>query len=140
MPFTQEAELADIDAGAALEAAREAGGNGVRSFVEFTAEDFRTLYVDDRILSMYRDESHLNEHYEQVLDHLNMDFLKREAYEKTLLPNAGRVRSIVTQMEELTLLRVLYEDSGFYIALAPDAPIADVTAAVEASVDDSRVD
>lgn len=139
MPFTQEAELADIDAEGALEAAREAGGDGVRSFVEFTAEDIRTLYVDDGILSMYRDESHLNEYYEQVLDHLNMDFLEREAYEKTLLPNAGRVRSIVTRMEELTLLRVLYEDSGFYIALAPDAPIAAVTEAVEASVDDSRV-
>ena len=131
MPFIQETELVDFDARAALEAARDAGGDGVRSFVEFTADEFRTLYVDDGILSMYRDEEHLREHYERVLDHLNMDFLEREAYEQTLLPNAGRVRSIVTQMEDLTLLRVLHGDHGLYIALDPEVSIVDVTDSVE---------
>lgn len=131
MPLTREAELVDFDAAAALDAARDAAGGGVRSFVEFTADDFRTLYVDDEILSMYRDEDHLQAHYDRVLSHLNMDFIERDAYEQTLLPNAGRVRSIVTQMDELTLLRVLYGDAGLYIALAPEVEIVPVTDAVE---------
>lgn len=131
MPVTGQSELVEFDADAALEAARDVAGGGVRSFVEFTADDFETLYVDDGILGMYRDEEHMHEHYGRILDHLNMDFLERDAYEQTLLPNAGRVRSIVTQMEELTLLRVLYGDEGLYIALDPDEPVVAVTDAVE---------
>jgi hypothetical protein len=138
MPLSRESELVGFDADAALAAARRAGGDGVRSFVEFTATEFRTLYVEDSILELYRDEDHLQEHYGQVLDHLNMDFLERDAYEQTLLPNAGRVRSIVTQMEELTLLRVLYGDEGLYIALDPDAPIVETTDAVEAVMSGER--
>lgn len=140
MPLTRAPALVDLDAAAALEAARDAAGDDVWSFVEFTADEFRTLYVSDRVLSMYRDEDHLEEHYGQVLDHLNMDFLEREAYEHTLLPNAGRVRSIVTQMDDMTLLRVLYGDSGFYIALDPEAHIVPVTDAVEAVMADDPPD
>lgn len=141
MPLTRDAELVDFDAAAALEAAREAAPqDGVLSFVEFTADEFRTLYVADEILDMYRDEAHLQEHYDQVLSHLNMDFLERDAYEQTLLPNAGRVRSIITQMDDMTLLRVLYGDSGLYIALAPDSPIVPVTDAVEAEMKRGQAD
>jgi hypothetical protein len=131
MPVTGESDLVGFDADAALTAAREVAGDGVRSFVEFTATDFKTLFVDDGILEMYRDEAHMREHYGQVLDHLNMDFLERDAYEQTLLPNAGRVRAIVTRMEELTLLRVIYGDEGLYIALDPAVSTLDVTDAVE---------
>lgn len=138
MPLSRESELVGFDADAALEAARGRAGDGVRSFVEFTATEFRTLYVEDSILEMYRDRDHLQEHYGQVLDHLNMDFLERDAYEQTLLPNAGRVRSIVTQMEEMTLLRVLYGDGGLYIALDPDASIVETTDAVEAIMSGER--
>jgi hypothetical protein len=135
MPLTRDSELVAFDAEAALAAAQAAAGDGgVLSFVEFTADEFRTLFVTDEVLSMYRDEDHLQEHYDQVLSHLNMDFLERDAYEQTLLPNAGRVRSIVTQMDEMTLLRVLYGDRGLYIALAPAAPIVAVTDAVEAEM------
>jgi hypothetical protein len=135
MPLTRDSELVAFDAEAALAAAQAAAGDGgVLSFVEFTADEFRTLFVADEVLSMYSDEDHLQEHYDQVLSHLNMDFLERDAYEQTLLPNAGRVRSIVTQMDEMTLLRVLYGDRGLYIALAPAAPIVAVTDAVEAEM------
>lgn len=140
MPLTREAELADFDAAAALDAAHDAAGDGVRSFVEFTVDEFRTLYVDDDILSMYRSEDHLEEHYGQVLDHLHMDLIERDAYEQTLLPNAGRVRSIVTQMDELTLLRVLYGDTGLYIALDPAVEIIPVTDAVEAVMESDEGD
>jgi hypothetical protein len=136
MPVTGESELVEFDAAAALEAARDAAGrDAVRSFVEFTFDEFTILYVDDGIVSMYRDEAHLREHYGQVLSHLNMDFMERDAYEKTLLPNAGRVRALLTYMEELTLLRVLVGTEGLYLALDPSASAREVTDAVEDALD-----
>lgn len=134
MALTGDPELVSFDAAAALDAARAATDGDVRSFVEFTAEEFTILYVDDGILAMYRDEAHLREHYGQVLSHLNMDFLERDTYETMLLPNAGRVRAIVTRMDELTLLRYLEGDEGLYIALDPDSSVPAVTNAIESAL------
>lgn len=131
MPLTGRSELASFDGTTALEAAHEAVGDDVLSFVEFTSDEHRPLYVADEIVDLYRDEAHLRSHYDRVLAHLNMDFLERDTYEKTLLPNAGRVRAIVTRMEELTLLRMLAADEGLYIALAPGADVEAVIEAVE---------
>jgi hypothetical protein len=64
-----------------------------------------------------------------------MDFLERETYEKTLLPNAGHVRANVTVMDRLTLLRVFVGDEGLYIALRPDSETRDVAEAVIEAVD-----
>lgn len=136
MALTGESELVGFDAAAALDAAREAvGHDAVRSFVEFTFDEFTILYVDDGIVSMYRDEDHLREHYGRVLSHLNMDFMERDAYEQTLLPNAGRVRALVTHMEQLTLLRVIVGSKGLYLALDPAVSARAVTDAIEEVLD-----
>ncbi|WP_255197208.1 hypothetical protein [Halorarius litoreus] len=131
MPLTGPSELASFDGVAAMEAARDVVGDDLLSFVEFTSDAHRPLFVADEIVELYRDEDHLQRHYDRVLAHLNMDFLERDTYEKTLLPNAGRVRAIVTRMEGLTLLRMLAADEGLYVALAPDADVEPVIDAVE---------
>ena len=74
--------------------------------------------------------SDLREHYARVLDHLHMDFMERDTYENTLLPNAGHVTSLVTHTEELTLLRLLGETTGLYIALDPDCSAEAVSEAI----------
>ncbi|WP_255148760.1 hypothetical protein [Halorarius halobius] len=135
MGLTGTSELASFDGDAALEAAREAAGDDLLSFVEFTSDDHRPLYVADEIVEMYRDEEHLLDHYDRVLAHLNMDFLERDTYEGTLLPNAGSVRAIVTRMDELVLLRMLAGGEGLYIALAPGADVDAVIDAVEPVTD-----
>ncbi|MFC7234552.1 DUF7522 family protein [Halosegnis marinus] len=131
MPLTGASTLVSFDGDAATAAVREAAGDGVASVSAFTTDDFEILYVSDDVLALYRDEAHLREHYDEVLSHLNMDILEKEVYEGTLLPNAGRVRASVTYMDDLTLLRVVVEEEGLYIALQPDAPVRTVVDAVE---------
>lgn len=135
MPLTGPSELVSFDGVAALESTRDAVGDGLLSFVEFTSSDHTPLFVADSVVELYRDEAHLMDHYDRVLAHLNMDFMGRDAYEKTLLPNAGRVRAIVTRMEALILLRILAGDEGLYIALTPDANVQAVIDAVEPVMD-----
>jgi hypothetical protein len=135
MPIHGESRLASFDGGVALEAAQATARENLLSVCEFTADDFEILYVDDWIVDLYDDEAHLRDHYDTVLGHLHMDFLERETYEKTLLPNAGRVRANVTVMDRLTLLRVFVGDEGLYIALRPDSETRDVAEAVIEAVD-----
>jgi hypothetical protein len=130
MALTGDSELAEFDAEAALERARETCGDGIQSFMEFSQDEYNILYVDEDIVDMYRDEEHLRDHYARVLDHLHMDFMERDTYENTLLPNAGHVTSLVTHTEELTLLRVLGETTGLYIAVDPDCSAEAVTEAI----------
>lgn len=131
MPLTGEPELVDFDADAALERARDACGSGVQSFMEFTHNEYNIVYVHDDILEMYRDEAHLRDHYGRVVDHLHMDFMERDTIESTLLPNAGRVTSLVTHTEELTLLRIFDDEAGVYLALDPDCSAEAVIEAIE---------
>lgn len=130
MPLSGESELVDFDADEALQRAREACDDGVQSVMEFTHDEYNILFVEDEIVSMYRDEEHLREHYSRVLDHLHMDFMERDTYENTLLPNAGSVSSLVTVMDELTLLRVFGANAGLYIALDPDCSAEAVVEAI----------
>lgn len=130
MALTGDQELVDFDADAAIERARETCGDGVQSVMEFTHDSYNILYVADAVVEMYRDEDHLREHYGRVLPHLHIDFMERDTYENTLLPNAGRVSSLVTHMDELTLLRVFGEGGGLYIALDPECSTDDVIDAV----------
>lgn len=131
MPLTGESTLVSFDGDAAVEAVREAAGDGVLSVSAFTSDDFEILYVAEPVLELYRDEEHLHEHYDRVLSHLNMDILERDVYENTLLPNAGEVRGIVTYMEEMTLVRVIVGEQGLYVALDPDQSVRTVLDAVE---------
>lgn len=119
MALTGDPELVEFDVEAALERASGVCGDGLQSLMEFTQDEYNIVYVDEDVVSMYRDEEHLREHYRRVLDHLHMDFMERDTYENTLLPNAGSVTSLVTHMEELTLLRVFEDRGGLYIALDP---------------------
>jgi len=120
MAITGEPELVAFDVETSLERTRDVCGEGLQSLMEFTRDEYNVVYVADDIVDMYRDEEHLREHYSRVLDHLHMDFMERATYENTLLPNAGRVTSLVTHMEGLTLLRVFDDTGGLYIALDPE--------------------
>lgn len=134
MPLRDDPTLAGFDVEAALRATRDAAGDGLLSFVEFTPREYHIVFVDDAVVDLYRDEDHLREHYGQVLSHLNMDFLERDTYEQALLPNAGSVRALVTLMDEIALLRVLVGDEGLYIALGPDVEVQAVTDAIRDAV------
>lgn len=150
MPYEGTPGLAEFDAGEALERAREvdggertegprgssderneSDGDDVLTFVEFTADEYNVVYVADEVLELYRDEAHMHDHFERVLNHLHLDFMERDAYEDMLLPNAGSVTALTTEMEEMTLLRLLSGDDGLYVALAPSADVRAIIDAVE---------
>lgn len=131
MPYEGTPGLVAFEAGEALERARGVGGDDILTFIEFTADEFNVVYVADEVLELYRDEAHMREHFQEVLNHLHLDFMERDAYEDMLLPNAGSVTSLTTRMEEMTLLRLLSGDDGLYVALSPDADVGDIVDAVE---------
>jgi len=128
MPLTSESTLVSFDGDAATAAVHEV--DGVLSVSAFTSDDYEILYVADKVLGMYESESHLRDHYGEVLSHLNMDILERETYEESLLPNAGQVRGIVTRMSRMTLLRIITDEQGLYLALEPEASVPDIIDAV----------
>jgi hypothetical protein len=131
MPLTGEPKLVEFDVEEALARARKTCVSDVQSFMEFTHNEYNIVYVNDEILAMYRDEEHLRDHYGRVVDHLHMDFLERDTIESTLLPNAGRVTSLITHTEELTLLRIFDDEAGVYIALDPDCSVEAIIEGIE---------
>jgi hypothetical protein len=135
MSHTKKSTLVAFDGDEARAAVHEAAGDSLLSVTGFTSDDFEILYVADAVLDLYRDRDHLHEHYDQVLSHLHMDIMERDVYENTLLPNAGAVRAIVTYMEEMTLVRVIVDEQGLYVALAPDQSVRAVVEAVEPVLD-----
>lgn len=136
MAIRGESELVSFDAEAALAAVRGVAGEDVLSVTAFTHDAFDLVFVAEEVLSMYRDEDHLREHYDRILAHLHLDFMERDTMEKSLLPNAGQVRAVVTWMDEMVLLRAFGGADGLYVALAADADVGAVVDALAPVLED----
>ena len=131
MAVSENSTLVDFDADAALTAALEATDDGVFLFVEYTSEGFHTLYADDVTVTLYGDAETMNEHFEEVHSYVHVDFTEQDLFEQ-LFVGAGGVRSFVTYMDNVVLVRVFADGQGLFFTLGPNA---DVTPAVEAVED-----
>lgn len=129
MEISEDSTLADLDADAALAAAKKVANGGIHLCIEYSSEEFQTLYADELTMSMYGDEcEEMRDHFEEVHSYVHIDFTERDLFSE-LFRGAGNVRSFVTYMDHVVLVRVLVGQQGLFLTTDPDA---DVTALVEA--------
>lgn len=135
MPISRESQVVDFDAEAACDAVRETVEGSLRSFVEFDAERFNPIYVDDATLAAYDDEAHMEEHFARVHSYVHVDFAEMELIVEELFSVADRVEYLVTAMDAFTLVRFYVGDQGVFLALDPGEPVEPVIAAIREAID-----
>lgn len=140
MPIRAESELVGFDADAALEAALEAAEGSIYSFVEFSMEDFRPLYVADETLAMYESRERMEEHFEQIHDYVHLDFTEIELFTEDLLPEATEARYIATAFDVVSLVRIYRGNEGVFVAVDADEPVVPVVAAIRAATEPGEAD
>ena len=134
MEVSENSTLVDFDADAALDAAREAVDEGVHLCVEYTTEEFETLYADETTLALYAgDPEAMDDHFEEVHSYVHVDFTEQDLF-SDLFRGAGEVRSLVTFMDHVALVRILVDQQGMFLTTDPDADVTAVVEAIEAEV------
>ena len=132
MSIRNGARLGGFDADAALEAALSVTDE-VHISVEYDAEEFNVLYVDETTIALYGGEEPMYEHFEEVHSYVHVDFTERDLFEDVFFA-AGEVRAFVTYMEYTTVVRFIRGDSGLFFALDPEAPVTETLAAVRGAL------
>lgn len=107
----------------------------LRSLVEYKAEEFNPLYVDDVTLGFYDDEAQMLAHFERIHSYVHLDFTEINLFTESLFPPTDRVRFLASGFDLFTLLRVYVDNEGVFLALDPDEPIEPLVAAIEAALD-----
>lgn len=117
MPEVASPEIVDIDAGAALDAAR-AGDATLHSLVEFDRHTFNTLYASEETQALYDSGAAMEAHFERIHDYVNIDFTEIELFTQDLFSVADAVRYKATALDVLTIVRV-YADRqrGLFFAI-----------------------
>lgn len=131
MTIANDSTLVSFDAGAAVATLRAEMDESVHLCVEFDTEEFNILFADEMTLGLYDSEREILDHFDEVLSYVHIDFMEKELFEEVFRA-AGEVRSFVTYMSNVTLVRVLVGREGLFFTVDPDA---DVTALVEAVED-----
>lgn len=131
MPLTNNPELTSLDVAAMHDAVEAAVDGTVRSFVEFDAEDYNLVYVDDVSLSFYEDEAAMYDHFDEIHSYVHIDFTEIDFFTDELFPLSNRVRYISTSFDVFTLLRVYFGQEGLFVALDRDEPVEPVVEAIE---------
>ncbi len=131
MPVSNSPGLTTLDAEAMQHAVEDTVDGTLRSFVEFTADDFELLYVDDVTLSFYDDETHMVEHFEEIHSYVHTAFTETDFFTDRLFPVASDVRYHATSLDAFTLVRIYFDDEGLFVALDRDEPVEPVVGAVE---------
>ena len=130
MADVTDSAIVGCDARAVVDAAREAAGDSLRTVVEYDIDTFRPLYVDETTRSMYRSEARMYDHFDRIHAFVHVDFTERDLFQEDLLPPAGDVRAIVTEMEGMTLVRILRGDCGLFLGVDPDVRTSSLVDAV----------
>ncbi|WP_135852884.1 hypothetical protein [Halorussus salinus] len=134
MADSEDSTLVEFDADAALAAARDEEGASVRLCVEYTPDEFHTLYADETTMALYAgSESEMRDHFEEVHGYVHVDFTEQDLF-GDLFRGAGEVRSFVTYMDHVTLVRVLVGQQGLFLSLSPDSAVTPVVETVEGVV------
>ncbi|SEP87933.1 hypothetical protein [Natrinema salaciae] len=135
MPASNRSELAAFDADHVRRVVQKTASGPLYTFCEYDTESFRSLYVDDRTVSMYESRDAMLEHFERIHTNVHMDFMQRTLFRNTLFPDAERVEYITMAMDYLKILRVYVGDDGLFIAIDPDEPVVPIVDAIKATLE-----
>lgn len=136
MPVSQPGGIVDFDADAACDAVLETVEGELRTFVEFDADGFNPIYVDDATLDFYDDEDHMRDHFGRIHDYVNVDLAEIDLFVSELLPLADRVEYLVTAMDAFKLVRYYVGTQGVFLAIDHDEPVEPVVAAIREAIDE----
>lgn len=131
MPVSNEPSVVSVDATAMREAVEETVDGHVRSLVEFDADAFGVLYVDDLTLQFYEDEAEMQAHFEEIHSYVHADFTEKAFYAEDLFPVSERVRYIATGFDVFTVVRVYFGDEGLFVTVDRDEPVEPIVEAIE---------
>ncbi|WP_458205378.1 hypothetical protein [Haladaptatus sp. NG-SE-30] len=134
MTISDSSSLVAFDADAAVAALREVTDDAVHLCVEYDTEEFNTLYADETTLSLYGSERDMIDHFEEVLSYVHVDFMEKDLFED-VFRGAGGVRSFVTYMDHVTIIRVLVGQEGIFFTVSPDRDVTELVETVEAVVE-----
>ncbi|MGM0592114.1 MAG: hypothetical protein ACQETI_10900 [Halobacteriota archaeon] len=109
--------VVSLDADTALEAALTAVDGLLYFFVEYTAQEFNTMYVDEAAIEWYGGPEQVLEHVADIYSYVHLDFVERDLFERHLFSKTGRVRTLITGMDEMTLVRLLADDEGLFLSV-----------------------
>ena len=137
MPISNAGEVVDFDAEAACDAVRGTVQGELRTFVEFDAERFNPIYVDDETLSFYEDEAHVRAHFGRIHGYVNVDLAEIDLFVEELFPIADHVEYLVTALDAFKLVRFYVDNQGVFLALDHDEPVEPVVAAIREAIDDA---
>jgi hypothetical protein len=132
MPVSNEPSVVSADAAAMREAVDETVDGALRSLVEFDAESFGVLYVDDLTLQFYEDEAEMLDHFEEIHSFVHADFTEKAFYTDDLFPVSERVRYLATGFDVFTVVRVYFGNEGLFVTVDRDEPIEPIVEAIEA--------
>ncbi|WP_115865656.1 hypothetical protein [Halorussus litoreus] len=135
MEISEDSTLVDFDADDALAAARRVGDGAVNLAIEYTPDEFHTLYADELTMSLYGDDpEEMRDHFEEVHSYVHVDFTERDLF-SDLFRGAGGVRSFVTYMDHVVLVRVLVGQQGLFATCDPEADVTAIVEAIEDALD-----
>jgi hypothetical protein len=134
MVVSEESRLVDFDAAAALAAARDVDEAAVRLCVEYTAEEFHTLYADETTMALYGDREEMRSHFEEVHSYVHIDFTEKDLFTE-VFKGAGEVRSFVTYMDHVVLLRFIVGQQGLFVSTDPHMDVTALVEAIEGEID-----
>ena len=128
MVLSGSSDVVDFDAESAVSAVRDALGDDLLLAVEYDRTNFNVLYAADSIVSRYDDLDAMREQFARIHAYVYLDFVVRTLFED-LFDDTGGVRAFSTHMGNYVAVRVLADEDGLFLTLAPDA---NPTVAVEA--------
>ncbi|PSP55554.1 hypothetical protein BRC82_05085 [Halobacteriales archaeon QS_1_67_19] len=134
MAVSDGSTLVEFDADAAVSAARECDGGPVHLCVEYTPEEFHTLYADEVTTALYGDREAMADHFGEVHSYVHVDFTEKDLFSE-IFRAAGEVRSFVTYMDHVVLVRFLVDQEGLFLTTDPGADVTALVEAVEAHLD-----
>lgn len=132
MPVSNPPQATSLDVEAMRTAVEDAIDGNLRSFVEFTDDDFTAVYVDDVTLSFYDDEAHMLDHFGEIHSYVHIDFTEADFFTEELFPATDHIRYRTAGFDLFTLLRVYFGDEGVFLALDRGEPVEPVIEAIEA--------
>jgi hypothetical protein len=129
-----ESRLVSFDADAAVDAALDVAGSDLRTAAEYTTDAFETLYVGPAVADTYADDADREAYFERVHSYVQLDFAERDLFEESVFPRQGRVRTLVTVMDDVVVVRVLRGTEGIVVSTTSGADYAAVARAVEDAI------
>lgn len=138
MPIRNRGEVVDFDVEAACEAVERTVEGSLRSCVEYDADRFNPVYVDDVTRAFYDDEDEMYDHFDQIHSYVHLDLAEMDLFTEELFPIADRVRYLVTALDAFKLVRVYVDGDGLFLALDHDEPVEPIVEAIHGAIDEEE--